>query len=137
MRTQQVYDYYKNLIPTLRGLLKKYNVPDNYGSQAQDAFTKNANIPLVLQARQEESDLMAQVDKILDLYDREWGKWRLDGNDVLRFDNPDASHRVQECQRYHQCNPRPAEKHPGTDVEKCKRDPAAIAFGAAGRGTFF
>jgi len=87
---QQVADYYKNAAATYRDLLRKYNVSDGYADKAIESFTKAANINLVLQIMQTEADVMTQVNIIYGIYDREWGKWKVNADGLIEFQNSQA-----------------------------------------------
>ncbi len=92
MRTRTCIDFYKNAIGTYRVELQKENVGDDQDIEAAlKAFEATGN-DRVCPADQAywKRTCSEQSNKILDLYDREWGKWRLNADGKLLFENPAA-----------------------------------------------
>lgn len=53
---------------------------------------------LVLKVRAYDSELVTQMNRILDLYEREWYTWRVDENGRVIFVNPAAVDEFQAAQ---------------------------------------
>lgn len=87
-----VIDFYKNAMTIYRDELQKQNVGDDQDvEEALRQVEKQGTIENALQIRELEADLLAQGNKVLDLYDQEWGKWKLAGEGKVLFDNPAAA----------------------------------------------
>jgi hypothetical protein len=87
---EHVADFYRNSVETLRVELKKGDLTDDYIETILKGFQKTASIDLVLKVRKCDADLVTQCNKILDIYDREWGNWHLDDKGLVIFQNPAA-----------------------------------------------
>jgi len=87
---KQVTDFYKASERTFRTELEKENLDGPYIDQVLRGFRESASVDIVLRVRKCDEELVAQMNKLLDIYEREWGAWRVDDAGKVIFVNPDA-----------------------------------------------
>lgn len=96
---EEVAAFYRSAAETFRAELTKGNLGENEVRDALEGFNATSSIPLVLQIRQCDSQLVEEAGKIFDVYDREWGKWRLNSDDKILFENSSAAMEFNSIQK--------------------------------------
>ena len=88
---EQVAQFYRGAKDTFREELKKQNLSDQTADAMLNSFDKDAQIELVLKIRSFDAQLIEQAGKILDIYDKEWGKWTISSGGGPEFVNAAAA----------------------------------------------
>lgn len=87
---EQVTSLCKNSQQVLEEELKSKGVDEKFIQSVLNGYRKSSNMDLILQIRQCDKDLVTEANQMLDVYDSEWGKWRVSENENVVFENQSA-----------------------------------------------